>query len=854
MAQKQTKVYLSEGAPEPLVPPCDTWEEQLSGAARAEHPLHGWADDLGAPVSDAVDRVATAIAQGESIGRQRSQAVRIIRKVQGNLRHVNEAIEQHVPAHIQGMVQRVDVALLHVLSEAAGSPDSDLAARLAVGLEAVGDIPESGWWPAEDKLASEDFGEMDHAAWVRRLERLIELEARQPWRGDDVKAVWEKTLEERQKGLMHGPFTREQLDSCYGAGRWRPMQRFAVWQKGKLRACDNARASQHNEATSTHERLAVEGADFPARVALAFYERAAALGVPMWRMLSGTDDLQDAYRHVPSKSPEFTVVALWDPKAEGGGAVRYFTLPGFNFGLKSAVPQFNRVAEAATLVALELLGVVCCHFFDDFNVTEPAETAVAGQAALGELLRMIGIPFSEAKHVAAADKVLFLGVESDLSDTAAGGLVSMRVTEERIQRLGDMMESILEEDALFPSTAASLVGKLQFTLSWAFGRLGRAALQPLHAEMVVRSEGWAGGAHVQLVNRRARGFRWQKGDVDISRGGALGNPFPIAEGDSRDAVCDAWHMILFDGLNVEEARHARGLRAEPRVHGGRQEALRALRRRVANGGPLRLVCVCWPRRCHGLSIMQYLGAAPRRTPSQLTRGQRASLRFFCEVLPELKPHVIKLGGDGRRPVLVFSDARYEEDDESGYPAAVGFVVGIPNDGAPCGPIPSGSERAFLAEHYSWSHGSAFVPEAILAALLQRKQQIGQAELLGAIVPYLSMPSALAGREVLHWIDNTSAKAALVHGYSGLPDSVRLTHIFHAWNMGLEARVWFEYVPSAANPADEPSRVDLSAQRFVISRHPEIISHPTPVVFPPVARWRDPAGWAREAGRVRRMQR
>ena len=122
---------------------------------------------------------------------------------------------------------------------------------------------------------------MDHAAWTRRLERQIELEARQPWRGNDVSAVWEKTLEECQRGLMHGPFTRAQLDGCYGVGRWRAMQRFAVWQKGKPRACDNARASLHNDATSTHERLAVEGPDFPARVALVFYERAVALSVPM---------------------------------------------------------------------------------------------------------------------------------------------------------------------------------------------------------------------------------------------------------------------------------------------------------------------------------------------------------------------------------------------------------------------------------------------------------------------------------------------------------------------------------------------------------------------------------------------
>ena len=409
------------------------------------------------------------------------------------------------------------------------------------------------------------------------------------------------------------------------------------------------------------------------------------------------------------------------------------------------MPQYNRVAEAATLVALEILGVVCCHFFDDFNVTEPAESAASGQKALGELLSMVGLHFSEAKHVAAAECVVFLGVESDLSATAETGEVSMRVTEERVQKLCAVMEAILDEDALPPSVAASLVGKLQFSLSWAFGRIGRAALQPLHAEMSVRSEGWAGATHVELTNRRARGFKWRAGDVDISRAGPLCNPFPRSEGNSQDAVCDAMHMLLFDGMSVEEIRHKCQLRATPRERSGLWAALRALERRTAQGGSFRLVGECWPKRCHGLSIMQFIGAAPRRSPSQLTKGQRASLRFFCEVLPELEPHVVRLGGDRRRPALVFSDARYELDDPSGYPAAVGFVVGIPLDDAPSGGPEHGAELEFLAEHYEWSHGSAYVPDEILAALLARKQQTGQAEMLGAIVPYLSIYARSVGR-------------------------------------------------------------------------------------------------------------
>ena len=86
--------------------------------------------------------------------------------------------------------------------------------------------------------------------------------------------------------------------------------------------------------------------------------------------------------------------------------------------------------------------------------------------------------------------------------------------------------------------------------------------------------------------------------------------------------------------------------------------------------------------------------------------------------------------------------------------------------------------------------------------------------------------------------------------SGVPDSARIVHLFHAWNVGLGARPWFEYVPSEANPSDEPSRVDLSGERLVLCAHPAIVSQPVQVRFPPLARWSDPAGWVREAAAVR----
>mgnify|MGYP004099556455 CR=1 FL=1 len=137
--------------------------------------------------------------------------------------------------------------------------------------------------------------------------------------------------------------------------------------------------------------------------------------------------------------------------------------------------------------------------------------------------------------------------------------------------------------------------------------------------------------------------------------------------------------------------------------------------------------------------------------------------------------------------------------------------------------------------------------------VRRKQQLGQLEIIGGVVPYMSVPELLRGRDVLRRIDNTSEKAAMVHEYSGAPDSARLVHLLQAWNTGLRARAWYEYVRSRANPGDEPSRgVALAQEQWQVLRRPGISSKPVPVRFPQVDDWHDPAGWARMAARLAAM--
>ena len=97
--------------------------------------------------------------------------------------------------------------------------------------------------------------------------------------------------------------------------------------------------------------------------------------------------------------------------------------------------------------------------------------------------------------------------------------------------------------------------------------------------------------------------------------------------------------------------------------------------------------------------------------------------------------------------------------------------------------------ASLAAEYEFVHGSAEVPEALMELLGVRKQQIGQLEILAKLVSYVSLAehwgAQLRGCDVMHWGDNSSAVAAAVKGYSGVPDSARLVHALHATLAGLD---------------------------------------------------------------------
>lgn len=387
--------------------------------------------------------------------------------------------DELAPMHIRcNPFEHAHTALFAAIVQALDLPDKDLAYRVALGAPVAGDIFTTHTWQESRPLKRPlglDFDDLPHAQWNAWLDGDIVARAtRSAVSREEATAVWGRTIEELDKGLCDGPWTFSDMNRMYGEDSWRALRRFGVVQKGSMRACDDAAENLVNDSSVSRDKMRCEKADFPARQADRF-ARHIGRGKRGWSLLHGTEDLESAYRKVMTMTPGYSVVAAWDPAS---GKTRYFTLGGYNFGSIAAVIMFNAIPAVSASAARRLLGVVTSNFYDDFDVVDLDTAGTAAQDALGGFHRLIGFPFSRKKRVEARPTNVFCGVVTCFKRLAHEGIVEVFVSDERKASIALMVDGALDL-GLTPGSAASLAGKLGFTLTWTFGRYGRAALQPI---------------------------------------------------------------------------------------------------------------------------------------------------------------------------------------------------------------------------------------------------------------------------------------------------------------------------------------------------------------------------------------
>ena len=101
-----------------------------------------------------------------------------------------------------------------------------------------------------------------------------------------------------------------------------------------------------------------------------------------------------------------------------------------------------------------------------------------GQICLTGLHRLIGFPLELKKHVPPSAQFVFLGVVTDLAKFMTG-VVEMGLKPGRAASVAEAMRIFEAGGFSVGAARSSLDGKLYFTISTAFGRVGNAALQVL---------------------------------------------------------------------------------------------------------------------------------------------------------------------------------------------------------------------------------------------------------------------------------------------------------------------------------------------------------------------------------------
>jgi len=441
----------------------------------------------GGTLSNTLQVVIKLIAgMGEQIVPWRNVQQQRVKSIAVRLNTLNADLRALVPAHGRNINGNMHFAMLYALHAVIGYADRYVIDKMLFGFEVVYNIPTSSVFRAVSEPPVMPFTTLENVECFDMVSRRLHKAAREAMRAEadpqaaqTMQVVWEGIVGnngEVQRGLMDGGpdgrgYSRQQIWSMFShvQGGPRCLLRFGVWQNDKCRGCDNGALCGHNDRTQLEETIVCIAADFPSQVAREFakYNRE-------WRIRIGTDDVDSAYRRVLCAQPWYTVVAAWDT---GRKEVRYFTMPGHPFGLRSAVINFNRVERFLVEVQRIVFLVACGGYFDDEVICEPEFTGSTGQQIIWWLHQLVGFPFAEKKHEKMRFKNTFLGVVNDAA--AVAGCILIKIKEKRRAKMIRQLQDILSRGSLSAAEAASIRGKLTFISMWAFGAVGKAPLQAL---------------------------------------------------------------------------------------------------------------------------------------------------------------------------------------------------------------------------------------------------------------------------------------------------------------------------------------------------------------------------------------
>ena len=451
-----------------LIPDGLSPQEHLARALNVEHPFkcavsstpsvrHALSLSKVAP-GELVERRAKVTAAVAALAEAtRDEDIRIRELAHPSVRRVLEAYHPK------------NLAFMREIGYVCGCDDDEVVLRLFVGLPMVGWAPNARGLMRRTRPPLCTIPEWLDGRVARNRKLVHGIRGSGDYRLD-YKA-YQKTIDEVNQGTMQGPFY--DIDAV-PIDRPCIAPRVGIWEahgsavEPSVRNIDNLLLGEQNFTVGTRAAHRPTDAD-----ALVGQARVVADTFPDVELAGWCSDFAKAFKQIPADPQQvgYVVIAQWDPVS---ATVAFFVCHCQVFGSKSAPLNFSRFPAWCMQVLAALWAIAASHCVDDVISIERRSTASSARDAWLFFADACGWLIAMDKSPPPSPVFPVIGVLLNLIN------LTLSVTQKRIHAIDTLIREVLQSKRLSSGLAASLSGKLGFTLAATFGRVGRARMRPIY--------------------------------------------------------------------------------------------------------------------------------------------------------------------------------------------------------------------------------------------------------------------------------------------------------------------------------------------------------------------------------------
>ena len=373
--------------------------------------------------------------------------------------------------------RELNLPLFALLARSLNYPDTSLVKDIALGMDITGAIPPTNTLKTKARAASSEVSE-----WAARIPAANEsavdhVMAKQG--SPEAVACWNLSLKEASRGWISEPtpLTPEVMGKTPLTPRFALPERHGLSANKKFRLIDDFKVPGVNDLLAAEDTCVPQGLD--TFLSMVTFSHALKHGV---ELLAFSEDFAHAYKNIgiPAGQAKFATIVLAPPTGPPHTAVLR-TQP---FGSARTPANWGRVTHFAQFVLERMFRTCVFIYVDDVFAVEPRATVASARNAFRGLTNLLGFELAD-KGQGPAAPIRLLGADV----TLGANHVSAPLPPNRKNDLLNDIKQIRTYNQLNPSQAAKLRGRLGFSQSLLFGKVGRAMLQPLTQRQYSRLPG-----------------------------------------------------------------------------------------------------------------------------------------------------------------------------------------------------------------------------------------------------------------------------------------------------------------------------------------------------------------------------